>query len=601
MGFAKNTGVSFDQLKIVDTPKGEYMACEVLSKGKATPEILKELIPPFVAKLPFKKFMRWGTADFVFGRPIRNIVLLFDREVVPLTIAGVPSGRMTFGHRFLGNQKIRIDTYRDYEQKLKENGVILRFEERTQKILNELHQRAAEVGGKLRDDPELLRVMANEVEYPEVLKGTFPVDFLSLPQEVLTNAMRKHQKYFCVLSGDGSLLPVFLTVLNTHTMRPEVIREGHERVLQARLRDAAFFWAEDQKKKLADRIPGLSRITYIEKLGTYADKVGRMKRIGEAMIQQLRQEDLSADLVRTQELSKVDLGTLMVGEFPELQGVIGGLYAKKEKYPDNVWQAIYDQYLPVSAEDTTPRRFLGALLSLTDRIDTLCSGYVMNMVPTGSRDPYALRRIATGAVRILLEHRIDLNLQPIFDQALTLFSVRTKLTPDEMVHGLMELMKSRLRFLLEQKGIAHDYLDAILNVEDRSLLAASEKSQALWAIRESPDLLVLSRGFKRIHNIISGQGGNSFNPELLQEDGEKRLSQVFSDLEFRVEQLINEHQYREALEIMVILGPEIDNFFDEILVMAEDPKVRDNRIGLLRKISDLYRRLADFSALQIEN
>lgn len=320
IGFAKNVGVAFDQLKVVDTPKGEYMACEVLIKGRPTAEILGEVIPVFIAKLPFKKFMRWGTVDYVFGRPIRNLLLLFHHEVISLTIAGVSAGRETFGHRFLGSLKISVDSYADYREKLKQNGVVLRFEDRVEKIAAELHHQAAEARGRLKEDPDLLRIMANEVEYPEVLKGAFLPDFLSLPSEILINAMRKHQKYFCVLDESGSLLPVFLTVLNTHAKDPEMIREGHERVLEARLRDAAFFWNEDHKKKLADRVPALERITYVEKLGSYKDKVTRMKKIGDIIIRQLGQQGLAGDLFTVQDRSvkyksPLDLKTRSFGLF----------------------------------------------------------------------------------------------------------------------------------------------------------------------------------------------------------------------------------------------------------------------------------------------
>jgi glycyl-tRNA synthetase beta chain len=600
LGFAKNLGVTLEQLKTVDTPKGEYLACEILVKGKPTSVILPELISTLVSSLSFKKYMRWGTVDFVFGRPIRNLVLLFQREVIPLTIAGVSSDRFTFGHRFLGKAKISVRSYSEYRKKLEANGVILRFEDRASKITKELQLEAEKSGGAVALDPDLLRIMANEVEYPEVLSGSFSPDFLFLPKEILINAMRKHQKYFCILNPDGSLKPAFLTVLNTHAVHPEAIREGHERVLVARLNDAGFFWKEDQKKKLAERVPALERITYIEKLGSYQDKVNRMKKIGEAILSQHGQQDRASSLYQVQELAKADLTTLMVGEFPELQGIIGGLYANLENYPEETWQAIYDQYKPTTAEDSVPRGTLGALLSLTERIDTLAAGYTMNMIPTGSKDPYALRRIATGAVRILLEHRLDLNLQPVLDHALSLFSWKTKLTREEMLHGLMDLLQARFRFLMEEKGIAQDYMDAILNAEKQSLLLAKVKLEALWSIRQSPDLISLARGFKRINNIIAGLENEEFDPELLQEDGEKRLSQVFDDLQFRVDQLIQEKRYSEALEIMVTLGKEIDNFFDEVLVMAEDPKIRKNRIALLKRISDLYRKLADFSALQIE-
>lgn len=605
LGFAKNLGIPFESLKVVQTPKGEYLAGDILVKGLPAAEVLRDIIPALILKLPFKKFMKWGAGDFVFGRPIRNVLFLFDGEVIPVSLAGIFSGRNTFGHRFLGARTIPIGTHAEYRAKLKENGVVLEFEERLATIHSELKAAATKAGGLLRADPDLARTMANEVEYPEILQGNFASHFLKLPKEILINAMRKHQKYFCASDESGGLLPLFFTVLNTRASDPELIRNGHQRVLKARLSDAEFFWNEDLKTKLADRVPLLSRLTYHEKLGPehkfYSQKIARMQSIAEEVLRQMKRPELADSLQKLIPLSKADLVTLMVGEFPELQGIIAGLYAAREGYPQSECDALYDQYLPASGEDALPRNLLGALLSLIDRLETLVTGYVLNMIPTGSKDPYGLRRVATGAMRIIIEYGLSVDLKTVFEWALqNMPTAKSKLKPPELAQALLDLMEARFRFLMEQKGLAHDYLNAILNVGTHSFVAATARANALWAKQESTDLKALARGFKRINNIISNQPHHSLDEELLVEDGEKSLHRAFRDLHFRVQQLISEQQYLDALEIMVTLGPEIDNFFDEVLVMAEDEKVKNNRIALLQEISDLYRRLADFSALQIE-
>jgi glycyl-tRNA synthetase beta chain len=600
LGFAKNAGVPYEKLTFVTTPKGEYLSVEIVIKGKATKIILKEILPEITRRLPFHKYMRWGSGNFVFGRPIRNILCLFDGKILPLAIAGVKASHFTFGHRFLGEKKLAINSYEDYKVRLAENGVVLRFSDRSDLIRQQLLQHAESAGGALREDEELLRTMANEVEFPEVLTGKFPLSFLELPQEVLMNAMRKHQKYFCSIDQNGRLLPVFHTVLNTKAQHPEIIRNGHEHVLLARLRDAEFFWQEDRKTPLEARKKGLERLTYHEKLGSYADKVERMKSISTELLNQLSSQTAQQVPAHLIDLCKVDLITHMVGEFPELQGIMSGLYARAEGYPEEFWQALYDQYLPVTADDPIPRNVAGALLSLIDRIEILASGFVLNMIPTGSKDPYALRRISAGAMKIILQYEFSLDLRKVFEHALSLYTIPAKLTQGELLRAILDLMESRFRYWMEQAGIAHDYLNAILKNPNQSYPEAEAKVKALWPLRESGDLKILARGFKRINNIIADQSRHILDPERLQDDGEIRLYRAFSDLAFRVSQNIQEKQYDDALEIMVTLGPEIDNFFDEVMVMVEDTEIRNNRIALLQEMNELYRKIADFSALQIE-
>lgn len=598
-GFARNLKIPFRRLKTVSTPKGEYLCGEILIKGKRTARVLQEIIPRLILDLPFHKFMRWESETLLFGRPIRNLLLLFGEKTIPIKIGSVRSGRYTFGHRFLGQKKIPVSSFEGYCHSLEENGVMLKFEDRVRKISAELEDHARSAGGVLRSDSPLLNIMANEVEFPEVLRGSFPPIFLSLPQEILINAMRKHQKYFCALDESGNLLPVFLTVLNTRARNTDLIRKGHERVLQARLRDAEFFWKEDRKTTLVSRTEGLQRLTYHERLGSYKDKISRMQQIAEQILLHTNRRDLEEDLRRLIKIAKTDLLTLMVGEFPELQGHMAGLYAREEGVDENQWQALYDQYLPVTSDDPLPRNTSGALLSLTDRIEALCAGFVLNMIPTGSRDPYGLRRIATGAMRIILQYELDLDLNVLFEYALSLYSVPTKIPMEQLKQGLLELMESRFRFLMEQQGMAHDYLNAVLVVESNPV-TARKKLLALQPMEQSADLKTLARCFKRINNIISNQDNQEFNEELVVEDGEIRLYRAFDDLAFRVEQNILVGDYQDALEIMVTLGPEIDQFFDEVLVMTDQLELRNNRIALLQRISRLYRKLADFSELQIE-
>jgi glycyl-tRNA synthetase beta chain len=600
LGFAKNAGVPFESLTVISTPKGEYLAAEILVKGRQTSEVLAEIIPPLVKGLSFKKFMKWGSEDFVFGRPIRNILFLFNDEVVPIKLAGVESGSTTFGHRFLGSSKIPVESFDQYRKKLEENGVVLAFEDRVERIRKELQENVSKAKGVLLEDEDLLQTMANEVEYPQVLTGSFPPEFLSLPQEILINAMRKHQKYFSATDDQGKLLPAFFTVLNTRTSEPEPIRIGHERVLMARLRDAEFFWREDLKTSLEENQKKLDRVTYHEKLGSYSEKIARMTSIADQIVKQLGLQEIAPTLAKVIELSKADLVTLMVGEFPELQGIMAGLHAREMGMSQEEWQALYDQYLPASAEGKIPRGTVGALLSLIDRIEILASGYVLNMIPTGSRDPYALRRAATGIIRVVLEFRLPIDLLPILDHAFTLYERKTKLTRSEMLHAVLELLENRFRYLMEQRGIAHDYLNAILANKTGSFMDAFSRANALWSKNASDDLKTLARCFKRINNIISDQPVHQFDATKLVEDGEKRLNQVFTDMEFRVQQLIQDGKYLDALDIMVTLGPEIDNFFDEVMVMAEDEQLRKNRIAFLQKISHVYRKIGDFSQLQIE-
>ena len=379
-----------------------------------------------------------------------------------------------------------------------------------------------------------------------------------------------------------------------------MIRQGHERVLLARLRDAEFFWNEDRKIILETRRSGLDRLTYHEKLGSYSEKISRMQQIATRMLSQTGEEQSSQILRQLIGISKNDLLTLMVGEFPELQGKMCGLYAKAEGKDETFWKALYDQYLPASAEDAIPRNIEGALLSLVDRIEILAAGFILNMIPTGSKDPYALRRISTGAMKIVLEFQLNIDFRDLFEHALSLYTVKTKLTSGELLRGLLDLIQGRFRYLMEQKGVAHDTLNAILNTENKSYVEAHQKTLALWSIRNSEDVKTLARGFKRIYNIIKDQPHHLFDAEKLKEDGELRLHRAFADLAFRVEQNIQQKRYQDALEIMVTLGPEIDNFFDEVMVMTEDVELRNNRIALLQQISDLYRKIADFSALQIE-
>ncbi len=598
LAFAQKHGAEPSQIKIVQTPKGEYLSLVRKVRGLNTTLILKKTIPAAIAQIQFPKTMYWSADKFRFARPLRWIVALFDGRVVPFRVADVTSSRYSAGHRFTGKQRIAVSSLAMLRERLRENGVVADPAERQAIIVEGLAREAAAAGGELLGDPDLLETVINLNEDPSIICGSFETRFLQLPKEILVTVMREHQKYFVVLDKDGNLLPVFLAVVNLGAGKFEKIRAGHERVLRARLADASFFWQFDRRTSLRDREPSLRNVLFQEKLGSYFDKTQRVLTLIPRMAEIAGCSGQIADLETAAHLFKCDLVTEMVKEFPDLQGVVGGLYCRAEGYPAGVWRAVYDHYLPSSTSSPSPATLAGAILALLDRLDTVCGCFSIGLIPTGSRDPFAVRRQGNGILKILLDHRISASLDRLIRWSLDAHGFLSSETAAE----LKRFFEGRLRFLFEEMGFAYDSINAVLAAGCDDPFDAHERVRALQAIREERDFLSLVSNFKRIVNILAQAGAavGDPNPSMMEDPAERKLWQSYSAVKPRVEAARLNRDYTTVLLSLASLRGEVDGFFDKVLVMAEDAAVRNNRLALLNRLSQLFLGVADISQIVLE-
>ena len=553
-GFAKKMGTTPDQLGTESTPKGEYFAFKKHLKGRAASDVLADELPQLILKLYFPKTMYWnGKGSERFIRPIRWLVALLGNAIVPFKIAGVEAGNITQGHRQLGTENIPVTTG-NYAEELRRNFVELNFD-----------QRLARIGS--HGDLDLARTLAYMTEWPTPIEGSFDPDFLSLPAEVLTTVMRHHQRYFSVKDASGKLLPRFIAIMNTDSDPEGLVRRGNERVLRARFNDARFFWEQDQKKKLEDRVEDLKHVTFQAKLGSYYDKTQRTAR-------------LVGDLVRDRHaqraalLCKCDLTTDMVKEFTDLQGVVGGLYAKAQGEPEEVWRAIYDHYKPLSMEDEIPSTESGRIVSLADKWDTLVSSFNVGLIPSGSRDPFALRRAAQGVVRIIVEGKVTFTFPGIIPQ-------------------LSEFMRDRVEtYFRDHRGFAYDEVRACMAAGWSDLLDLESRLKRVQAVRTTPDFEPIAASFKRIKNILQ-QAQFTAAGQL-----HANLVEPGPELD-----LYNEIKRSEGQPLESRIGPlrpKVDLFFDKVLVNAPDEAVRRNRLTLLHNLLTEFSEIADFSEIVTE-
>ena len=558
-GFARKQGAAPADLAIESTPKGEYYVFHKKVAGRATKDILSAALPGIVLGIYFPKTMYWtGKGGPRFIRPIRWLVALLGDETVPFEIGGVRSGNLSSGHRRLGAREIVV-TCEDYEQRLRDHGVILSADERRQRILSGL------TGAKV--DAELLETLVYLTEYPTTIEGSFDPQFLELPAEVLVTVMRHQQRYFSVEDAEGNLLPKFLAVMNIGSDPEGFVRRGNERVLRARFTDARFFWDSDQKKKLADRRSDLASVTFQAKLGSYRDKAKRMKLLAKEL-------GGKTSAVRAADLCKCDLTTELVKEFPELQGVVGGLYARVQGEKADVWQAIYDHYKPVSMEDSIPRDATGRIVALADKLDTLRGCFRVGLIPTGSKDPFALRRAAQGVVKVLVEGRMEL---PLLDLL-------------ESNAELIAFFQERVRFYFKDvRGFQYDEVNAAMAAGWSNLVDLGARLERIRGLRSSPDFEPLAASFKRIRNILEQakfEGLAGFREDLLEEEPEKELYGEYLSIAGQpIESVISR------------LRPKVDLFFDKVLVNAPNQEVRQNRLQLLFELRREFSKVADFSEI----
>ncbi|HUB79044.1 MAG TPA: glycine--tRNA ligase subunit beta [Bryobacteraceae bacterium] len=560
-GFARKQGVKPEDLAVETTPKGEYYSFTRQVPGRRIKDLLAEALPGIILQIYFPKTMYWTVKSGPrFIRPIRWIVALLGQDIVPFELAGVRSDALTSGHRRLGAREIAITTA-DYVERLRDHYVILSAEQRREKIRREL------AGMPVKSDPALLETLVYITEYPTAITGNFDSQFLALPEEVLITVMRHHQKYFSVEDGHGNLAPKFVAVMNIPSDPQGFVQRGNERVLRARFNDARFFWETDQKKTLAGRIPDLAHVTFQAKLGSYLEKTERMKALA---------QDLGGDVhaIRAVELSKCDLTTELVKEFTELQGVVGGLYARVQDEPEPVWQAIYDQYKPESMEDRIPRHRAGQIVSLADKLDTLRGCFRVGMIPSGSRDPFALRRAAQGVVKILVEGKIELPLHQFLENN----------------QALLDFFADRVKFYFkDHRGFAYDEVNACMAAGWSDLVDLEARLERVQKLRPTPDFEPLAASFKRIRNILEQAkfpGAGEVHEGLLEPGPEKDLYEEYRGIAGQpIENVISR------------LRPKVDLFFDKVLVNAPDARVRQNRLTLLQTLLAEFSTIADFSEI----
>ena len=603
LGFARKNQVGVEALSQVKTQKGSYLAYRKLVPGRGAKDILAEEIPNAIKGLELPKSMRWEASQFLFLRPIRWILCLFDGEVVPVQLASVRAGDSTCGHRILaGNREAAVTNFADYRQKLREADVEIDSMERMRRIQSGLEAAALGQGGHLVEDRRLLHTVAQLSEHPSVVCGDFDPEFLKLPAEVLITVMREHQKYFSLQDREGKLLPKFLAVVDSDEACSPQVQAGHERVLGARLSDAAFFWENDLKVSLQDRVGLLKKITYQRNLGTLHHKALRISALSKFMVDRIQQPELLAPVQQAAKLCKTDLTTEMVREFSNLQGVMGGLYGRAQGIEAGVSEAIYDHYLPVASEDSVPRGLAGAIVAMADKLDTLAGAFCLGLAPTGSRDPLGLRRQAMGLLRILLVKELNLSCEEMLGKAYEGVRRFADRSLEETSLTFRNFLKDRMRFLYREQGFRYDEINAVLEVCWDHPVESRKRLGAIAGMRGSPDFQSLATSFKRIKNIllkaeIDTGTACAIDAARFATPEETLLHSQVIAVDRRISAALRDGRHEAALGMMASLRPAVDSFFDRVLVMDEDPAVRRNRLALLTFLLQTFLKVADVSEM----
>lgn len=610
--FAESQGLKVEQLLKIQTPKGEYVGARVEEKGRPAGELLGEVLHAAVHSINFKKSMRWGDVELAFARPVHWIIALFGGEVIPVVLGDVKSGQLTYGHRFLAPGEIRVEAPGAYVEALRKAHVIVDIAERKRLTHERVRAAAERAGGWLLEDPELLDQVTQLVELPNPVVGTFEERHLELPPEVLVQEMKSHQRYFSVVDKQQQLLPRFIAVSNTPVRDEKLSLRGYERVLRARLADGRFFFDEDRKVKLQERTEKLARVVWQGKLGSYAEKVQRIRGLAAAIagaaIGIRETQGLAQTIDRAAELCKADLVTGMVGEFPELQGVMGREYAKASGETEEVAAAIFEHYLPRHQGDAMPQSDAGAILGIADRLDSIVGLFGIGKKPSGAADQFGLRRAALAVLNLLLDRGYRVSLPALVDAAIAqygekLSSLKRKQGEPPLRDEVLDFFRARLKPMWSDQHRT-DVVEAVLAVGFEDVVAAQKRLEALSALVGQKDFVPLAIAFKRVVNIVEKQGrdvsAGATNPGKFTDEPERLLHQAFTDARGKVDTLVRTDDYAGALREITALKPAVDTFFDKVMVMAEDKELRENRIRFLTEIGALFNQVADFTRIQAE-
>ncbi len=596
IGFAKSRNASVEDLKVVDTPKGEYLMLACHHKGEATAALLTRLLPELIAELPFPKSMRWGSGRSTFARPIQWLVALFGGEVVPFAVDDIASGNTTRGHRFMAPAPITVTGFAQYREALRQAQVLVDPAERRQAVRETVAAAALAAGGQAIPDEELVETVTHLVEKPHGVCGTFEERFLTLPKEVLITSMREHQKYFAIAGPDGGLRPHFIAVNNTAVKDVKLAVDGHQRVLRARLEDAHFFFKEDRQRSLAQRVDDLAGVIFQAKLGTLKDKTARITELAGFLAERLAPAERERCL-RAAGLAKADLLTSMVYEFTSLQGVIGSHYARLDNEEPAVAQAIVEHYMPVRAGSELPASTVGAIVGLADRIDTIAGCFGIGQIPSGTADPFGLRRQALGLLHIIEKKGFVVSLTEMTDKAIDLYGDRLTVARETARANVVEFIKGRFVNDLTGRGISGAAVDAATSVRFDNPADSRARVDALLAISGQESFSLLAGSFKRVKNIIKENRDTEVRADLLAEPAEKGLHAALNAVRATTAPLLAANRYSEALTEILKMKEPVDRFFDDVMVMAEDDNIRRNRLALLTAIAELFLSVGDFSKM----
>ena len=595
LGFIKSKGLKEEDVYFKQVGKDEYIFGTIKQEGVETSEVLKTILPEAVKAVTFPKAMRWGGKNMRFARPIRWMVTLLNDEVLEVNLEGIVSSNVTKGHRFLGEKEFTVNSLEDYYEKLEKNYVILDQNKRKELIKNQCIEVANSLGGEVEFDDDLLEEVTHLVEYPTAFYGEFDSAYANLPKEVVTTPMKEHQRYFPVVK-DGKLLPNFIAVRNGNDYKIDVVKAGNEKVLVARLEDALFFYKEDTKKNLESYIEKLKTVVFQAKLGTVYDKTLRIEKLSSDILESLNLNYIKEDVIRAAKLCKADLVTGMVFEFTELQGIMGREYAKVGGENEVVSEAIFEHYLPRFAGDILPETKAGIALSIADKLDSIAGFFAIGIQPTGSQDPYALRRQALGVLSILMDKKLDVNLKDLVNHALNNYN-NLEFNKEEVCTQIMEFFKERIKNLFRDLGIRYDVIEAVLSSEINDISDMHTRAVELNNWLSTEGLVEMLTAFNRVSTLAQKATLSDVKEDLLKEEAEIKLYHGFKEIKVKVEELLKDKKYSEALDAFASLRPLVDNMFDNVMVMDKDESIKENRLALLKQIYDTMLSICDLSKI----
>jgi glycyl-tRNA synthetase beta chain len=600
MKFAEKWGKAVDDIFIKEMPKGNYLCLTITDKGINTENVLPEIMPRIVDNTPFPKTMRWSDYSKSFARPVISLLCLLGDTPISFEWGHLKSGQITCGHRFVTHEPIKIKSPKYYETQLAQASVVVDIDKRKQMIESQINQLASELGGQIRSDSDLLDIVTNLVEYPVACTGRFEDYFLEVPSSVLICAMREHQKYFAITQSNGQLMPCFIAVNNTPVKDMALVSKGHERVLRARLSDARFFYKGDLKEKLDTRVEKLKGVLFQGQLGTVYDKTIRIQKLSSYLARQMDDDLVLTHVGRAAWLCKSDLVSQVVNEFPTLQGIMGKIYAQKAHEDEAVAIAIQEHYQPTHSGGELPKTMVGTLLAIADKIDTICGCFGVGLIPTGTADPYALRRNCIGVIRMINERQLTFSLQEIIEKSVSILQEKLSIKQEEVVGAVMDFFQTRMVHILTESGISKDVATAVLSAEVTAIPDIWLRARALENLKNQPDFEPLAAAFKRVGNILKNIDEKSLaeiDPKRFEHDAETELFETGNRLESEIFSLIKAGRFDDALKTIASIRPCVDRFFDDVLVMTSDEVLKNNRLKLLVNISKWFDRIADFSKI----